>query len=276
MKTQRHTICATLTTAGLFVGSLTLLPAGEVGPMAAFAPPAPVSDCDACNAPGWYAGASLLYLESYGDSAQGGTMDGDWDLGARGTLGFERPDGLFIELNGFWYEGDYDYENYSGEIDSYYIEALIGDNLHCGEACLDYAFGLRYASLEKSGSFSESINSTSLLELPEGNGQGSNFREYEGFGPVVRLDGVRPLNDRVSLYAGLSQALLFGEEKESEDSDDDKVAFVTELEGGIQIGLNAGQLQDAHVRLGIEAQYWSFDEHDTGFFGGVLGAGFNF
>ena len=257
--------------------------------MATFVPPAPVSNCDACNDPGWYAGASLLYLQSYGDGvggdngSGGSTFDGEWDFGARGTLGFERPDGLFAEINGFWYEGDYDYDSdggegsFSAELTTWYVEALVGDNLHCGESCLDYSFGLRYGNLEKEE-----------REI-DGNFDGAEGYEFEGIGPVVRLDGTRRLSDTISLYAGISQAILFGEAEEKRSfsfsptappdvnkSDSDQVAFVTELEGGLQFDLNLGGLQNAYVRLGLEAQYWAIDETDNGLFGGVLGAGFAF
>ncbi|NNC88272.1 MAG: hypothetical protein HKN82_07420 [Akkermansiaceae bacterium] len=305
MNMQQHLSSKSIAAGGAFLAYLAQLQAGEVGPMAVYDPPAPISDCDACNVPGWYGGVSLLYLKPYlgGDGGEG--VDGDWDLGARGTLGFERPDGLFYELNGFWYESEFDFDNrrdnrfaYDNELSTYYIEGLIGDNLHCGEACLDLAFGIRYASLELD-------ESERRVNFDGAEGQtvrvaGNETWEFDGIGPVVRLDGTRQLNEQVTLYAGLSQAILFGEQKFSGSSTNrlissgnpgsptgpamtsggssksDTVAFVTELEGGVMFNLNMGALQDAHVKLGIEGQYWSVGGSDLGLFGGVLGVGFSF
>ena len=263
MKTKRHNACASLATVSFLAGSVALLPAGEVGPMGTFAPPAPVSDCASCSAPGWYANLSLVYMQFYGDGAESSpTVDGDWDFGGRASIGFEQPDGLFFELNVFSFEGDFDEsdDDIDGEIESFYIEGLFGDNLICGGTCLDYGVGIRYLSSEKSEIRNE---------------DDSNFRKFEGIGPVVRLDGLRPLNDQVSLYGGISLALLVGEEEQPDDPDD-KSAFMAEVEAGVQIALNIGQVQDAHLRLGIEGQNWSVDEDDNTLFGGVIGVGFNF
>ncbi|NNM30663.1 MAG: hypothetical protein HKO57_14170 [Akkermansiaceae bacterium] len=288
---------APLATAGVFLGYVSQLEAGEVGPMAAYMPPAPVSDCDACNDPGFYGGVSLLYMKPY---SGGEGLDGEWDLGLRGTLGFERPDGLFYELNGFWFDGEFDREvspnsiyNYDDDVSTWYVEGLIGDNLHCGEACLDLAFGLRYANLEFESS------RTLRRDITDG-GEGSSFsEEFEGVGPVVRIDGTRQLTEQVTLYGGLSQAILFGEQDFSRSSTNraevtsppgpgaiilngsgsssrDTLAFVTEIEAGLQFNFNAGQIQGAHARIGIEGQYWSIGGSDFGLFGGVLGVGFNF
>ncbi|NNC88175.1 MAG: hypothetical protein HKN82_06910 [Akkermansiaceae bacterium] len=275
MNAPTRLVTGSLTTAGLFLGYVASLQAGEVGPMA-YVPPAPVSDCDACNDPGPYGSLSLLYLKPYGTDGFEG--DGDWDLGARGTLGFERPDGLFYELNGFWYEGEFDPEDsrssdYQSEISHWYIEGLIGDNLHCGEACLDLAFGLRYAQIDDDRR-RVSIKSGTP---PPGNGV-SIIRadHFEGFGPVVRLDGTRTLTDQVTLYGGLSQAILFGELDRRRSQSADTVVPVTEIELGLQFNFNMGAIQGAHARLGLEAQYWSMPYDDFGLIGGVLGVGFNF
>ncbi|NNM28107.1 MAG: hypothetical protein HKO57_01180, partial [Akkermansiaceae bacterium] len=265
------------------------------------APPAPVSDCDACNTPGGYGGVSLLYLKPYGSDGSEG--DGDWDLGARGTLGFERPDGLFYELNGFWYEGEFDpelgnFESIDSDIAAYYIEGLIGDNLYCGEACLDVAFGLRYANLETERTSVRFVDDPFFG--PPYTQRSTNTEEFEGIGPVIRIDGTRRLTDQVTLYGGLSQAILFGEtdssfsdtytaaandttpppgsipSNSSGGSSRDELAFVTEIEAGLLFHFNMGQVQGAHLRVGIEGQYWSIGRNDLGLLGGVLGVGFNF
>jgi|GEM_PF-2712134 len=213
MKLQTLSL-APLATAGIFLGYLADLQAGEVAPMPSYVP---TSDCDACNDPGMYGGVSLLYLKPYGDDGAGSGDDGagsggDWDFGARATLGFERPDGLFFELNGFWADGSYDVGNdsgsnyqYSQDQSAWYVEALVGDNLHCGEMCVDYGFGVRYGNIENEYGEVYSGNQDFVRHQKDS-------YSFEGIGPVVRIDVTRELNDRVSLYGGLSQAILFGDQ----------------------------------------------------------------
>jgi hypothetical protein len=287
MKTPRQTAPASLATAGIILGSITLAQAGDPGPIAAYEP-APVSSCDACNDPGWYASLTALYLDSYRNSSSGGyDYDGDWDFGARGGLGFERPDGLFFEVSGFWYEGDFDLEDssdaYDGELEMWYVDFLVGDNLHCGESCLDFAFGIRYADVEATEELSGGFASYNYSE------------EFDGIGPVLQLRGSRPLTDRIGIYAQFTQAILFGDSDVKEEgsfnstsppgeggngfsskSSSDTIASITELEGGIQYNFSAGMLSDAYLRLGLEGQFWVLDSHDYGLFGGLLELGLNF
>ncbi|NNC88011.1 MAG: hypothetical protein HKN82_06065 [Akkermansiaceae bacterium] len=224
--------------------------------------PAPTSDCDACDQPGWYAEAALLYMTSYsgnnlllGGLGGGNGYDGDWDLGARVAVGNELPDGLFYEVSGFWYEGDFSVDTEPGELEVYYIDAIIGDNLHCGEACLDYGFGLRYADAEVT---------------IDGDSGG-----FDGIGPVLELSGKRPLTEQLGVYAEMRQAILFGD-LDFDGTSVDTVASVTELGGGVEFFFNAGPVQNAWARLGVEGQYWAVDDLTIGLVGGVLKVGFNF
>jgi len=297
MKLQTLSL-APLATAGIFLGYLADLQAGEVAPMPSYVP---TSDCDACNDPGMYGGVSLLYLKPYGDDGAGSGDDGagsggDWDFGARATLGFERPDGLFFELNGFWADGSYDVGNdsgsnyqYSQDQSAWYVEALVGDNLHCGEMCVDYGFGVRYGNIENEYGEVYSGNQDFVRHQKDS-------YSFEGIGPVVRIDVTRELNDRVSLYGGLSQAILFGDQdydfrttnvavpgavtpppSNSGFGDSrEELAFISEIEFGLQFNLDVAGLQGTHIKLGVEGSYWTVDDWSRGFVGGVLGAGFNF
>jgi hypothetical protein len=271
MQMRSYSTLTLVGAAGALIGSTALLTAGEPAPYVA---PEPTSSCDACNDPGWYASATALYLKSYANGVsdlEAGGYDGDWDFGARGALGFERPDGLFFELSGFWYDGEGDFDDVDSvgaDIEAWYIDFLVGDNLHCGEACLDYAFGIRYADseLEVSDDF-ESVT-----------------EEFDGFGPVLQLRGSRPLSGNFGIYAQFTQAILFGEsdfsvdfgEGERESGDSDTIASITELEGGLQYNFDGGALSDAYIRLGLEGQYWVGDSVDTGLFGGILEFGIGF
>ncbi|NNC88010.1 MAG: hypothetical protein HKN82_06060 [Akkermansiaceae bacterium] len=242
----------------------------------AYTPPAPTSDCDACNAPGFYLNAAALYLNS---AASDSDYDGDWDFGARVGVGFERPDGLFYEIEGFWYEGEGDdssdpFVQYDSEI--YAIDFLIGDNLHCGEACLDLAFGLRYASFELTGTRNEPDPQTP----PPGFNGTRTLADFDGWGPTVQLEGTRSLGGPWSLYGELQQSILFGDIKVDEkiSRERDALAFVTEIAGGVQYDLAAmmGGVSGAHVRLGGEGQYWVIDGNDFGLYGAALSVGFTF
>ncbi|NNC88003.1 MAG: hypothetical protein HKN82_06025 [Akkermansiaceae bacterium] len=279
MKTPLHLTRVPLTAAGLFLGTLATLPAGEVGPMASYAPPAP--DCDACNQPGFYLNAAALYLNS---ASERSGYDGDWDLGGRLGVGFERPDGLFYEIEGFWWEGDADNMYWPGvnyDVEHIAIDFLIGDNLHCGEACLDVAFGLRYGSYER-GATSSGIDSIAGLGALAVISESYTDFDFDGWGPTIQLDGIRRLGGPWSLYGELQQSILFGEAGGRSygkgGAAGDTLAFISEIAAGVQYDLGAamGGLSGAHVRLGGEAQYWSIDGNDLGLYGASLGVGFSF
>ena len=228
--------------------------AGEPAPYVA-----PASDCSGCIDPGFYVEGSLLYMNSYNGDIN--NYDGDWDLGYRGTVGFENQSGLFAQITGFYYGGDYDVGNsVSGEVDVFSLDALIGDTVHCGELCLSIAGGLRYG----------------VLDSDESNtGGNTQSYEFDGWGPVIEIEAERSITERFGLYAELRQALLFGEQ-ESSNGTSDTLSSVTEIGVGVQVNFAAGPVQNAFIRAGIEGQYWIVDSSDVGLFGGVIKVGGRF
>ncbi|NNC88004.1 MAG: hypothetical protein HKN82_06030 [Akkermansiaceae bacterium] len=280
MKKQLHLTRATLT-VGVLVGSLTLLQAGDhskAGGMAKAPAYAPPSDCDSCNEPGFYLNAAALYLNSVAESDG---YDGDWDLGGRLGIGYERPDGLFYEIEGFWWEGDAfrpGWPDVNYDVEHVAIDFLVGDNLYCGEVCLDIAFGVRYASYEREGRYAHFDKGWNKRHFHR---SGDSF-DFDGWGPTIELTATRQLDGPWSLYGEFQQSLLFGETSGSSrrrgGGDSDTLASITEIAAGVQYSLGSmmGGLKDAYIRLGGEAQYWVIDGNDVGLYGASLGFGSTF
>ena len=229
-------------------------------------PPPPVKqDCDGCINPGLYVQGTLLYLKSYNSDID--EYDGEWNLGFRGKVGVENYSGLRFELSGFYHETEFTgATGVDGEHEFYYIDATIGDTIHCGELCLTISGGIRYGG----NKFDE--------VWPGTNGPMLTSSEFEGFGPVFAIEATRAFGERFSFYASLRQSILFGED----DYDDgtgvystDTLVGITEIGAGVQLNFGLGRA-DAFLRAGVEGQYWWEDGADIGLFGGTVGAGANF
>lgn len=249
---------AALTGSAILLGAASMAFAGEKSPIMA-PPPPPPADCDGCVNPGFYLSGSLLYLNAYNSDIS--EFEGEWDLGYRGSVGWESDTGLFVELTGFYHETDYEGENgvVTGDFEAHYIDLVIGDTIHCGEVCLSVAAGLRYAGFE----FNEDWGG-----MPQDS-------DFDGWGPVLAIEATRALSERFGLYATLRQALLFGESEFYDGTgtyDTDTLASVTEIGAGVHIDLWTA----AFLRLGFEGQYWLVDDAHVGLFGGVLELGANF
>ena len=267
---KRHAIIkpAVLASSALFVGATSGLTAGEPAPVM----PAPV--VPECGNAGWTVTAAALYLKSYAGSfggIAGGGLDGKFDWGFRGSIGYERPDGLFFRAVGFWYEGKTDVKDFDGDRvgsvkpKAYSGDLLIGDTF-CPTAntSLEVSAGLRYGKVEVKGrdDFFDDLK-----------------YEFDGWGPTVQLRGRRALTDRIALYADFQQSFLFGERELRGDGDrskSDTLAAVSELRGGIEFGWGWNRIQNAYLRLGAEGQYWWVDSLDVGLVGGVAEVGFTF
>lgn len=274
---KQHAIIPKAVLAGtaVFLSTGSGLLAGEPAPYVA--PVVPPPDCSGCINPGFYVEGSLLYLNSY--ASTDGDYDGDWDFGYRGAIGYETPTGLFVELTGFYYEGDFDIDDQfgrlDGEVEHYYIDLVVGDTVHCGELCLAVSGGLRWGGLNADARERVSGATTYRRE-----------NEFEGWGPVVKIEGTRALNEQFGIYAELSQSILFGELDERErfdgeggqdfDFDSDTLAAITEIGAGIEYKFGLGPVSNAFVRLGFEGQYWMVDGSDHGLVGGVLKVGGRF
>ena len=297
---KRHAIIkpAVFASSILFVGATSGLTAGEPAPII----PAPAPECG--NA-GWTFTAAALYLKSYGTGSaliddeslySGGTYDGDFDWGFRGSIGYERPDGLFFRLVGFWWEGDYDRKNGSTDFDgdeirrdggsskAYSFDLLVGDTFcPTQNTSVEVSAGLRYAKVERD----QKIDAVNVGD-PDINYSLSRDLEFDGWGPTFQIRGRRTLTDRIGLYADFQQSFLFGEAELSHTKDglidddwDDKgtadtLAAISEIRGGIEFLWGWNQIQNAYLRLGGEGQYWWIDSDAIGLVGGVAEVGFNF
>ncbi len=99
--------------------------------------------------------------------------------------------------------------------------------------------------------------------------------DYDGWGPTVAVELVRPITDALSFYANARLAYVFGDADYQDESID---SLLIELGAGIQYNFALGNCE-SHVRLGVEAHQWSdlsYYEQDGGAFGAVLGFGFKF
>lgn len=255
---------AVLASAALVAGSTGLF-AGEPAPY--LAPPAAPSDCSGCTNPGFYVEGELLYLNSY---RAGGGYDGDWDLGYRASAGFENASGLFAEITGFYYQGDYSATgNIDGEVDFYYLDFTVGDTVHCGELCVAINGGLRYGGFEDN-----------YRQGVVGAAQQRRSYEFDGWGPTIEIEATRAITEQFALYAELRQSILFGEGEskatgQNTSSTSDTIGAVTEIGAGLQANFTLGAV-DAYVRAGFEGQYWHIDDSDHGLWGGVLKVGGRF
>lgn len=234
----------------------------EVLPPKAVTPPPPYvapKDCDGCVEPGFYLSASLLYLHAYNSDID--EFDGEWDAGFRGQLGWESANGLFVEFTGMYHETDYSGANgvVNGSFEFFYLDATVGDTIHCGELCLAVSGGLRY----------------SHFEFNEDWGGMNNDTEFDGVGPVFNIEATRAVHPNVNLYANIRQSLLFGE-SDYIGFKTDTLASVTEIGGGLEWKFDLGSFSNTFVRAGIEGQYWHVDSASIGLLGGVLSVGSHF
>ncbi len=238
--------------------------------------PPPTHDHDGCVNPGFSIDAGILYMKGQGDD-----VETDWDVAWRGNLRYTMNDGLFFEIRGFYHEADLDelFEDEfddiddfaTGDFETWYLDFLIGDNIHNGSKfCVDFSAGVRY------------FNSEGDVKGRRGAFDGERPKisyDADGVGPVFRLEGTRQLAGNWSLYFDFTQAILFGDNdtdvrytdgfKDSDSSD--TVSFITEIGGGIQYTFGAG-----HIRVGGEGQYWALDGTDIGLYGVAAELGWSF
>jgi len=277
---------AVVASSALILGAATGLYAGEPAPMPV---PAPEPEC---GNPGWTLTAAALYLKSYGASSEswdGEGYDGDFGWGVRASAGYERPDGLFFRAVGFWYDGDFGFEDNGefdgdgpspdGELTVWTGDLLIGDTF-CPTAntSFEVSAGVRYGKLETEVTADDDPYSY------------KSEADFDGWGPTIQVRARRTLTDRIALYADLQQSILFGEmewkdtetyrgdgvETNEWKSESDTLAAITEIRGGIEFLWGWNAIQNAYLRLGAEGQYWWVDSLDLGLVGGVAEVGFTF
>ena len=244
------------------------------------APPPASGDCDGCTNPGPYVQGTLLHMKSYSSKS---SYEGDWDAGFRGAVGTESASGLRFQLSGFHWQGDYRAPNNfinDASKEFFYLDATIGDTIHCGELCVSVSAGLRWGGKNEQ----RSQGSPTLFITPSPKGIGGNNRqgsesEFSGIGPVISIEATRRMSDRLSLYASLRQSFLFGEEESVAlgiAAEQDTFVSITEIGAGVQLAIPFLGL-DSFVRAGIEGQWWAGDgDSDDGLIGGSLGAGASF
>lgn len=277
MKLKAITQAALAGSVVLSTGAFAGEPVMEKSPIIA----PPTHDHNGCVNPGFSIEGGLTYFEAQGDG-----VETDATIGWRGALRYQTADGLFFAVRGSYTNPDLDdlfdlneFEYVSGDLESYYLDFLIGDNFHNSDKfCIDVSAGIRYASLEASGAIWErgaSIPDAVQLPFLVGGGGFSG----DGIGPVLRLEGKRLLSGPWSLYFDFTQAIIFtdGDSYEVDadgvdvyrDSGDD-VTFITEIGGGIEYAFGNG-----YIRAGGEGQYWAGNA-DIGVYGFVTSIGWNF
>jgi len=205
----------------------------------------------------WSLGAELLYLKAH--DSYGYSDDQDEQLAYRITAAYKKADNLGIRLRYFDFEGDDPKGSYEPEIRALDLEVF--DDFKLGAWQGEYAIGLRYFTSELTYNYEDSSS--------------NNEGDFDGWGPTLALELVRPISDSFSVYANGRVSMVFGDD----DYIGDNVQFLsTELGLGLQYDFALGNC-DSNVRLGIEAQNhenteWGYS--DMGLFGLALGFNFNF
>lgn len=222
---------------------------------------APVVDISAPSSSPWTLGIEALYLKAHSNDSS--IYDGqDEEFAYRVNLAYKSGDNLGIRLSYFDFEGTQ--HSSSSEFsedgpDIGAIDLVLFDNFTLGSWQGEYSFGIRHVDFEEP--FEDSLDS-----------------DFDGWGPTVGLELVRPISDRFSVYASAQVSLLFGD---NDVNNDDSTASMIELALGIQYDFAMGDCE-SNIRLGIEAQdyqglaYEDVEDDQAGAFGGVLGLNFSF
>jgi hypothetical protein len=234
--------------AALLTGIPAVLQAGEVMGGPAPAPTGGGSDCE-CADPGWTLDLAAMYFQLGATDGEGD--DADADFGYRAGLRYETAGGLFFDASYFGFGGEGDGDE---DVDVTNWDFMVGDTICCGEKLsLAFAAGLRYSEVEWDSEF-----------------------DVSGIGPVFSIEAERALGGPWSLYAGITQAFVIGDN--DEDDYDNHIFSMTQIEAGIQYAFGMGAATDAFIRVGGEAQYYNATDYDEdmGLFGGGVTVGFKF
>ena len=209
-----------------------------------------------------------------------------------------------------YFDDDYfESESRSPELKSFDLEVF--DNFTLGSWTGEASLGLRWGEMGNSGK--------SEYEVDPGDDGGYYYyyeqdklsSTFDGWGPTVAVDLVRPIGGPFSLYGGARASLLYGDTKYKwseyyEDGDylgyesytesgswKDKDQFmpIIELSLGLQWDFSLFGGCDSYLRVGIEAQQVGLGSSDRGFedddldlinsdglglFGGAFKFGMNF
>jgi hypothetical protein len=206
----------------------------------------------------WSLGATALYLEADAEYEQVcgcDHEDQDYEFAYRWDIAYDNGGTFGYRLTYFDFEGS-DGRGKSGqplykpEILS--IDAELVRNVSVWSWIGSYSFGLRYME------YQDSLGSTRTID-------------FDGWGPTVGFDLVRPITDSLGVYTTARLSWIFGNDGAHEKNMDDLVVFEAGL--GLQYQLN----RNAYIRLGIEAQRY-FDVHgsDTDLIGAALRLGLIF
>lgn len=206
----------------------------------------------------WSLGVEVLYLKAH--QSEGGFDEysaQDEELSYRLEAAYKQEGNLGIRARFFEFKGsdgkDSMGEYWYPELKTVDLEAF--DNFELGSFQGEYAFGLRYLSYQEpyDGSFEV---------------------DYQGIGPTLALDLVRPISESFAAYVNSRLSLVYGDDDVTPDS---KTAIISEIGLGVQYEF--GDCKH-NVRLGVEAQNYGGvsddDGEDTGLFGAVVGFNFNF
>ncbi len=217
-------------------------------------------NCADCCRRGWFGGAELVFLKPF-TSENANNDDFNYRSGFRGWFGIQREDGLGVRLSAF------DYFQRSGVaattsptrevLDINNLDAEVTDTFNICNWNVMVGGGVRYLSFREDW----------------------DLVAFHGVGPVVSAQITRAVNENWSLYGITRESMVFGRMIHDDDAHihEDRTAFVTEIQLGLQYNRPLAIGGIGFARLGWEAQYYSgIDSNDTedlSLIGGVMSIG---
>ena len=200
----------------------------------------------------WGVTAEALFLKAYSNEEE--YDDQDAELGYRLEFFYKNGDNLGLRLRYFDWEGTGSSNDDYPEMSAFDVEVF--DSFTLGSWAGEYSLGLRWA------------------EFQEDQGDDTDF---EGWGPTLSVDMMRPITGPLSVYANARTSLVFGDDDENYD---DSFVPIFELGLGLQYDVNLFGDCESYIRVGVEAQNWasisSNDNEDAGFLGAAVKFGTSF
>jgi hypothetical protein len=210
---------------------------------------------DGCSRAGWVGSSELLFLKPFQSE---GDQDPDYNYrtGYRGTIGWQRYDGLGFRVRFFDYfqrvpsDQRFDISTLDGEL----YDTLVDNETWF----LSIGGGIRYLDFY----FGDSPDPRDGIS-------------QVGVGPVVTAELQRHLNERLSLYAITRASIVVGDNNEFGDVDPDQTGHMFDIQLGGQWN-RPWRNAILFGRIGWEAQYYGDLDADTesvSLIGGVLSGG---
>jgi len=189
---------------------------------------------DCCDQSMSYAGLEIVALKVF--QSEGNYGNNDYQPGARIWAGVQRADGLGFRIRYF----DYTQQIGGDTVDINNLDLELTDAFSLGNWSGLVSGGFRYTEFE------------------------DEFGDVDSFatGLTVGVQMNRALNDRLSIFTGLQQSVLYG--NDIGNNSDDICFSITEVQLGVQANRCLGSGATAFFRTGVEGQmYFAASDDDS-------------